>query len=349
MIRGPRDFGPLPGGLRAAVYTITNRNGLEAGLTTYGAALVSLLAPDAKGRLADVVLGYDQSSDYKHHMGAIAGRFAGPVAGGRCILDGQPIQLPLNGGTYHMHGGKVGFNKRLWVAEPVESADGPALRFSRLSPDGEEGYPGTLPVSVTYTLTHANELRLDYEARTDRTTLCNLTNHAYFNLGGQDSGSILDHQVQFEAGHVNLNDADIIAFGPVAPVEGTPFDFTRPRAIGDRIGADDDQLRLCGGYDHNFLLPRLPEPRLRKAASVLDPKSGRWMEMWTTEPGFQFYTGNSIPDGEAGKRGAVYGRHHGLCLEAQRAPSWPDKPGPAGAVLHPGDVYRQTTSYRFMT
>ncbi|MFO7535454.1 MAG: aldose epimerase family protein [Kiritimatiellia bacterium] len=346
MILPPRDFGPLPDGSRAVVHKLVNRNGWEAELCDYGAVLVALRVPDSRGNLADVVLGYDRAADYKHHVGATVGRFAGPIAAGRCVIDGTPLPLALNGGTYHIHGGAVGFAKRLWRAEPAETPEGPSVRFSRLSPDGEEGYPGNLPVSVTYTLTHAGELKLDYEASTDKTTLCNLTNHSYFNLGGHDSGPIVDHEVQFEADTYNLNDADIIAPGPVASVTGTPFDFTRPRPVKDGIGGDHEQIRFGQGYDHNFLLPRAPAA-LRKAARVRDPKSGRTLEMWTTEPGFQFYTGNGLPGGEAGKNGAIYGTRHGLCLEAQRAPNWPERPAVAGALLLPGEAYRQTTLYRF--
>jgi aldose 1-epimerase len=187
----------------------------------------------------------------------------------------------------------------------------------------------------------------DYEASTDRPTVCNLTNHSYFNLGGHASGPIADHQLLLESDTYNLNDADIIATGPVAPVRGTPMDFTRFKAVGLEIDADFEQLRLCQGYDHNYLLPRTSSNELRKAATVVDPRSGRKMEMWTTEPGFQFYAGNSIPEGDRGKQGAVYGKRHGLCLEAQRAPHWPERPGIAGALLKPGEVYRQTTTYGF--
>lgn len=347
MIHPPRDFGVLPDGTRAALYKLVNRNGWEAELCDYGAVLAALRVPDSRGTPGDVVLGYDRAADYKHHFGATVGRFAGPIAAGRCVIDGAPLQLGLNGGTYHIHGGARGFNKHLWTAEPAETREGPSVRFSRLSPDGEEGYPGNLRVSVTYTLTHDGELKLDYEATTDKATLCNLTNHSYFNLGGHDAGPILDHEVQFEAGTYNLNDADIIATGPVASVKGTPLDFTQSRIVGDGIDADHEQVRCSQGYDHNFLLPRATSNSLRKAARVRDPKSGRALEMWTTEPGFQFYTGNAMPDGETGKNGAVYGKRHGLCLEAQRAPNWPELPGVTAAILRPGEQYRQTTLYRF--
>jgi aldose 1-epimerase len=348
MIRPPRDFGPLPDGSHATCHTLANRFGMEAEFTDYGAVLVALRVPNVRGKVADVVLGYDKASDYKHHFGATVGRFAGPIAGGRCHIDGVPFQLGLNGGTYHIHGGAMGFNKRHWKAETQNGSEGPVIRFSRLSPDGEEGYPGNLRVSVLYTLTDRNELRIDYTASTDKPTLCNLTNHSYFNLGGHDSGPILDHRVQFEADTYNLNDADIIATGPVASVAGTPLDFTQPESIGARIDSDHEQMRFGQGYDHNFLLPRAENAGLRKAATVKDPQSGRLMEMWTTEPGFQFYTGNAMPDGEAGKGGVRYGRRHAFCLEAQRAPNWPDRPGVEAALLQPGETYRQTTVYRFV-
>jgi aldose 1-epimerase len=347
MIKPPRDFGALPDGSRATVYTLDNGQGLEAEVCDYGALLTALRVPDARGTQADVVLGYDRAADYKHSFGATIGRFAGPIARGAFELEGKPVQLALNGGAYHIHGGATGFNKRPWTAEPFEDGDGPGVRFSRISPDGEEGYPGRLTVRLTCRLTRRQELRLDYEASTDRPTVCNLTNHSYFNLGGHASGPIADHQLLLESDTYNLNDADIIATGPVAPVRGTPMDFTRFKAVGLEIDADFEQLRLCQGYDHNYLLPRTSSNELRKAATVVEPRSGRKMEMWTTEPGFQFYAGNSIPEGDRGKQGAVYGKRHGLCLEAQRAPHWPERPGIAGALLKPGEVYRQTTTYGF--
>ncbi len=348
MILPSRHFGILPSGGQATLYSLVNQHGLKAELTDFGAVLVSLRVPDIRGELADITLGYDDATSYKHHFGATVGRFAGPIAAGRCLIDGVPLQLGLNGGTYHIHGGAYGFHKQLWSAEPQNGTDGPAIRFHRLSPDGEEGYPGNLQVSVIYTLTHRNELRLDYAARTDQPTLCNLTNHSYFNLGGHQSGPILDHQVQFGANTYNLNDADIIATGSVATAKGTPFDFRKPMSVGARIDSGYDQLRLCHGYDHNYLLPKTENSELRIAATITDPKSGRKMEMWTTEPGFQFYTGNSIPEGDQGKCGAIYGKRHALCLEAQRAPNWPDMPGLTGALLRPGETYRQTTLYRFL-
>jgi aldose 1-epimerase len=344
-----RDFGALPDGTRATVYTLSNGLGLEADVCDYGALLTALRVPDARGQQADVVLGYDRAADYKHSFGATVGRYAGPIAKGRFELEGRPVQLALNGGSYHIHGGAKGFNKQKWTAEPFEDADGPGVRFSRVSPDGEEGYPGTLTVSLTYRLTRRQEVRLEYEAATDRTTLCNLTNHSYFNLGGHDSGPVLGHQLILESDTFNLNDADIIATGVVAPVRGTPMDFSRVKSLGKDIDSDYEQLRLCQGYDHHYLLPRNPQAELRKAATVLDPRSGRKMEMWTTEPGFQFYAGNSIPEGDRGKQGVLYGKRHGLCLEAQRAPNWPERPGVTGAILKPGETYRQTTLYWFFS
>jgi aldose 1-epimerase len=348
MISPPRDFGATPDGSQAVVYTLSNGLGLEADICNFGALLTALRVPDAHGRQADVVLGYDRAAEYKHSFGATIGRFAGPIAKGACTIDGASIQLGLNGGSYHIHGGSRGFNKRLWEAEPFEDGDGPGVRLSRISPDGEEGYPGALKVSLTYRVTRRQELRLDYEAVTDRTTLCNLTNHSYFNLGGHDSGPVVEHRLKLECDSYNINDADIIATNEVAPVRGTPFDFSAFKAVGADIDSDCEQLRLCQGYDHNYLLPGTEGAGLRKAATVMDPKSGRKMEMWTTEPGFQFYAGNSIPEGEHGKQGALYGKRHGLCLEAQRAPNWPHRPGVTGALLKPGDVYRQTTLYRFI-
>lgn len=343
---GPSILGVTPDGAPIHAFDLARPSGFRATVCTLGASLIALQAPDAKGRLADVVLNYPPPDPVRHQAGATVGRFAGPIAGGVAHLDGALLALPCNGGRYHIHGGEQGFSRRLWNAETRTTPEGPAVRFSRLSPDGEEGYPGNLAATVTYTLVDGG-LRLDYEAQTDRTTLCNLTNHTYFNLAGHDSGSVLNHRVQIDADTFNPNDADIIATGLVAPVRGTPFDFTAARAIGERIEADDEQIRFGQGYDHNFLLPPDSRGSLRRAAVVTEPGSGRRLEMWTTEPGFQFYTGNGLPAGERGKNGAMYGKWQGFCLEAQRAPNWPERPGVAAAVLRPGALYRQTTLYRF--
>ncbi len=345
-------FGTLPDGTLAHLFILENDNGLKIAWTDFGATWVAAFVPDRRGVPADVLLGYPNVQGYARnpgHFGATIGRFAGPIAGGRFNLDGTLFQLECNGGTYHIHGGACGFDRLLWFAETEETGEGPALHFYRTSPDGEEGYPGDLFVRLTVTLTPQNVVRLHYTAVCDRPTLCNLTNHAYFNLRGHTSGAraMLEHVARFAAEVCNVNDADIIGYGPVMSVLGTPLDFTSPHPIGERIDAPHEQIRLSKGYDHNYLLPLSAPGTFRQAAEVWDPLSGRCMEFWTTEPAFQFYSGNFIPDNLEGKEETRYERRSGFCLEAQRAPLWPNQPGVTGAVLQPGETYAQLTEYRF--
>ena len=349
----PVPFGATPRGF-ARCFTLENAAGLRAVLTNYGAALVGLVAPDRRGRPGDVVLGFDAAEDYAGHpffFGATIGRFANRIAGGRFTLDGAVHQLTLNDGPSYargqLHGGAQGFHTRLWQAEPVAGADGRALRFRRRSPAGEEGFPGNLEVAVTYSLAaEANDLRLDYEATTDRPTPINLTHHSYFNLRG--TGDVLGHALQIRAESFLPVGPALLPAGAPAQVAGTAFDFTTPRVIGERLGADDPQLRLAGGYDHNFALTS-GGGSLASAALLHEPESGRTLEVFTTEPGLQFYSGNFLDGSWPGKGGRHHGRHAGLCLEPQHFPDTPNRPEFPPAILRPGEVFRSTTIYRLGT
>jgi aldose 1-epimerase len=346
-------FGATPRGF-ARRFTLENAAGLRAELTDYGAALVSLRSPDRHGRPGDVVLGFDSAAEYAGHpffLGATVGRFANRIAGGRFCLDGTTHQLGLNDGPPaargHLHGGAQGFHTRLWEAEAVEVVAGTACRFRRRSPDGEEGYPGNLEVAVTYALAaDTNDLRLDYEATTDRATPINLTHHSYFNLRG--SGDVLGHRLRIQADRITPVGPALLPLGGFAAVAGTPFDFTAPRAIGERLHADDRQLRVAGGYDHNFVLTgRCAAPTA--AAWLHDPASGRTLEVLTTEPGLQFYSGNFLDGSWPGKGGRPHGKHAGLCLEPQHFPDSPNRPDFPVTILRPGQIFRSTTIYRLRT
>ncbi len=349
-----RPFGQLPNGQSAQLFTLQNAHGFRADVSDYGATLVNLFVPDQRGQLADVTLGFESVAGYIAHQsyfGAVIGRCGNRLAHGRFVLDGRAYQLATNnepgGRPCHLHGGLSGFDRKLWRAEPFRSAEGPSVLLHYRSPAGEEGYPGTLDVTVTYTVTDANALRLDYEARSDAPTIVNLTNHAYFNLGGEGSGDVLDHVVTFRAPAYTPVDAGLIPTGQVAPVAGTPFDFLTPHPIGERIDAAHEQLRLAGGYDHNFVLSH-PEPGgLDLAATVFDPSSGRLMEVLTTEPGMQFYTGNFLDGKTIGKQGHAYAYRNGFCLETQHFPDSANQSAFPSIVLRPGGTLRSTTVYRF--
>ena len=329
--------------------TLTNKNGLQAQITNYGGVLVALKIPDARGHLGDIVLGYDDPTGYAQDsffIGALIGRYANRIARGKFPLAGVEYQLAQNNGVNHQHGGPRGFYKVLWQARELRRADGVALQLSYFSKDGEEGYPGNLSVTVTYNLTDANELRIEYAATTDKETIVNLTNHSYFNLQGAGSGNILQHVLRINAGRFTPVDETLIPTGDLKKVEGTPFDFARPTAIGTRINGDDEQLRFGKGYDHNFVLNK-KDKELSLAAEVYEPLSGRAMQMWTTEPGVQFYTGNFL-DNIHGKEGQVYHQRDGFCLEAQHFPDSPNRPSFPSSVLKPNERYTQTTVYKFM-
>lgn len=344
-------FGTLPDGRSVPSYTLTNAHGVRARILALGGIIVSLDVPDAAGRLADVVLGYDTLDAYladTAFFGALIGRYGNRIARARFTLDGVEHHVTPNEGANHLHGGH-GFHTVLWDAEPVTHADGAALRLTHTSPDGDDGYPGTLAVEVTYTLTDANVLRIDYRATTDRATLCNLTQHSYVNLAGQGAGTILDHDLLLAAPAFTPVDAQLIPTGEIRRVAGTPFDFTTPHAIGARIDADDPQLAIGRGYDHNFVLDRgaARGGALTLAARAHEPRSGRVLEIHTTEPGLQFYSGNVIPDGLPGKAGARYVRRGGFALETQHFPDSPNHPAFPPTVLRPGETYASATEWRF--
>ena len=343
-----REFGKTPSGETVELYTLKNAKGVEADISTYGGVLVSLKVPDHAGALGDIVLGFDDFQGYlipPPYFGAIVGRYGNRIAHARFTLDGVEYALGKNDGDNSLHGGKRGFDKVLWTAKNVT---GQSLELAYLSKDGEEGYPGNLSVTVTYTLTDNNELKIDYSATTDKDTVLNLTNHSYFNLAGQGEGDILGHELILNADRYTPVDKGLIPTGELRSVAGTPFDFRQPHAIGERIGSSDEQIALGGGYDHNFILNRTGDG-LSLAARVTEAKSGRALEVFTTEPAIQFYTGNFLDGTIRGKGGKVYGRRSAFCLETQHYPDSPNQPSFPSTVLKPGAVYRTTTVYRFST
>ncbi len=342
-------FGTLPDGQAVEAFTLRNSKGMEVQAITYGGIITSLKVPDRNGQAGDVVLGYDNLQGYldkSPFFGCIVGRYGNRIAGGRFTVDGHAYTLPINNGPNHLHGGPQGFDKKNWKAEPFERADAVGVVFRHTSPDGDMGYPGTLDVTVTYTLTDDNALRFDYEATTDKPTHVNLTQHTYFNLAGAGSGDVLAHEVQVEADRYTPVDKGLIPTGELAGVEGTPFDFRQATPIGARIDADHPQLAAGGGYDHNLVFARTGNG-LERVISVYEPTTGRTMDVATTQPGTQFYTGNFLDGTITGKGGKVYARRAGFCLETQHFPDSPNKPEFPSTLLRPGDTYRQSTSYTF--
>jgi aldose 1-epimerase len=331
------------------LYTLKNRRGMEVKITNFGGTVVSLKAPDRSGKFADVVLGFSDVADYlKPHpsFGTAIGRFGNRIAKGRFTLNGVEYKLAINNGENHLHGGIKGFDDVLWTAQEVNSIAGPAVRLTYLSKDGEEGYPGNLQVTMTYTLTNNNELRIDYIATTDKDTVVNLTHHSYFNLAGEGNGDILNHRLKLNANRFTPTDAGSIPTGELRSVRGTPFDFLTPQAIGERINQDDEQLKFGNGYDHNFVINGRMGA-LRQAAVVTEPGTGRIMEVWTTEPGIQLYTGNFLDGTLTGKSGKPYQRRTGFCLETQHYPDSPNKPNFPTTTLKKGATFKSTTIYRF--
>jgi aldose 1-epimerase len=342
-------FGSLPDGTPVHLYTLKNAMGMEARVTDYGGIIVSLTAPDRDGKLEDVVLGFDNLDDYladSPYFGAIIGRYGNRIAGARFELDGQEYSLAANDGGNTLHGGLVGFDKVVWNAEPYESEVGQGIVFTRVSPDGEEGFPGNLQVKITYFLSDAGSLSFDYEAISDKATPVNLTQHSYFNLAG--GGSILDHYLTLEADAYTPVGPGLIPTGKIAPVAGTPFDFTQPLRIGERINEAHPQLELGIGYDHNFVVMG-DAGDVRLAATVYEPTSGRIMEVHTSEPGVQFYSGNFLDGSLTGKSGQVYGQRTGFCLETQHYPDSPNQPDFPSTVLRPGETFSSQTVYWFST
>jgi len=345
-----RAFGKTGDGKQVDLYVLSNKNGVEVDVTNFGAAVVSVKVPNRHGKTDDVVLGYDDLDGYLHdksYFGATVGRYANRIAHGKFTLNGTTYTLAKNDGENHLHGGVRGFNKVVWEAKDVSIAGAAALQLNYLSKDGEEGYPGNLSVQVTYTLTNNNELKIDYSATTDKDTVVNLTHHSYFNLAGQGKGDILQHQLLLHASRFTPVDATLIPTGEIRSVKGTPLDFASATAIGSRIGQDDEQLKLGHGYDHNFVLDGGTEGAPVLAAQVYEPSSGRVMEVWTTQPGVQFYSGNFLDDTIRGKSGSTYRRRAAFCLETQHFPDSPNKPNFPSTILKPGSQFKSSTTYKF--
>ncbi|MBU6122773.1 aldose epimerase family protein [Hymenobacter siberiensis] len=340
-------FGTALDGTEVQLFTLTNKQGAAAAITNYGGTLVGLLMPDRHGKLGDMVLGFDGVRDYQSpafhaanpYIGALIGRYGNRIAGGKFTIAGQAYQVSVNNGPNSLHGGQVGYDQKIWDATPGTSPDGPTLTLHYLSKAGEEGYPGNLRITVVYTLTDTNALRIAYTATTDHATPINLTNHAYFNLSAGVSPDIMQHELTLPANRYTVVDADLIPTGELRPVQGTPFDFTTPHAIGGRIA------QVPGGYDHNWVLNA--ETGQHPAATVYEPASGRTLAVTTDQPGVQLYTGNFLDGSLTGKGGTVYGLHAGFCLETQHFPDSPNQPGFPNTILKPGETYRTTSTYTF--
>ena len=342
-------FGKTKDGQAVDLYTFSNASGMEVRAMTYGGIILSIKVPDRNGKFDDVTLGFDSLEPYLANstfFGALVGRYGNRIGKARFKLDGKEYKLAVNNGPNALHGGLKGFDKVIWQAESFDKPEGVGVVFRYTSPDGEEDYPGTLQVLVTYTLTDKNELTLDYHATTDKATPVNLTNHAFFNLAGPGVRDILDHQMMINADNTTPVDITLIPTGEIKSVEGTPFDFRKPTAIGARIDANDQQIKYGPGYDHNFVLNRKGEG-LSLAARVVEPTTGRVMEVSTTEPAVQFYTGNFLDGTLTGKGGHVYKRRYAFCLETQHFPDSPNKPSFPSTILKPGETYTSKTVYAF--
>ena len=341
-------FGQLAVGPAVDIITLSNRNGMEVRTIQYGAILVSIRVPDKQGHFDDVVLGFDQLENYTNSsrfFGAVVGRYGNRIAQGKFVLDGKQYLLATNNGPNHLHGGVRGFDKVVWAAEVIQSTNEVGVIYRRVSPDGEEGYPGRLEARVTYTLTDRNEIAVEYFATTDQPTPINLTQHSFFNLAGDGSRDVLDHLLQLNAERFTPTDNTKIPTGEIIPVAATPFDFREPTRIGAHIDDPDPQLRQAGGYDHNFVLKRTG-PGLEWAARVFEPTSGRTLTITTTEPGVQFYSGNALSS-IAGKAGHVYQTRYGFCLETQHFPDSPNHLDFPSTILRPGETYRSRTVFAF--
>jgi aldose 1-epimerase len=343
------EFGKTPEGEVVDAYTLTNSEGMEVRAITFGGVITSIRVPDRTGKLDDVALGFNGLEGYLKnppYFGSIIGRYGNRIGRGRFTLDGKTYSLAINNRPNHLHGGIKGFDKVVWKAESFKNTDGVGIIFTHSSPDGDEGYPGTLSLRVTYTLNNKNEIAFDYEATTDKATPVNLTQHTYFNLAGEGSGDILNHVMTINAGKITPVDQTLIPTGELAAADGTPFDFRKPTAIGARIADSDTQIRYGNGYDHNFVLDRNGNG-LVLAAHVEEPTSGRVLEVSTTEPGMQFYTGNFLDGTLTGKSGRPYNRRTGFALETQHYPDSPNKPNFPNTILKPGETYRSKTVYAF--
>ncbi|MBN1154441.1 galactose mutarotase [candidate division KSB1 bacterium] len=343
-------FGVTNENVAVDLYTLTNNNGMTVKITNYGGIVTSIIVPDEDGNLSDVVLGHDNVEAYvkvNPYFGCIVGRYGNRIAKGKFKLNNKTFTLATNDGPNHLHGGLKGFDKVVWTAQEVKTDSTVGLELSYLSEDGEEGYPGNLTVKVIYTLTNDNTLQIDYEATTDQPTIVNLTNHSYFNLKDAGATPILDHELMLDADYITPVDKTLIPTGELRPVSGTPFDFTTSTPIGARIDAEDQQIKFGLGYDHNFVINGA-DGTLKLVGKLTEPTTGRVMEVYTTEPGIQFYSGNFLDGTITGKNGTVYKHRHGLCLETQHFPDSPNQPKFSSTVLNPGELYKTTTVYKFM-
>jgi len=343
-------FGKTPNGRQVDRYILTNAKGMQVGIMNYGAAVISIVVPDRNGKFADIVVGYDKFDDYlkanNPYFGGIVGRFGNRIARGKFTLDGVEYTLVTNNNVNHLHGGKVGFDRVVWDAQPFEKGDLVGVKLNYLSKDGEEGYPGNLNVTVIYTLTNNNELKIDYSAVTDKATPINLTQHGYWNLAGAGNGDILSHMMMINADRFTPTDETSIPTGELRPVKGTPMDFIKPTAIGARINEVDDQLKYGKGYDHNWVLNKI-DNSMALACRVYETTTGRMMEIYTTEPGLQFYSGNFLDGTIIGKSGKVYNFRNAIVLETQRFPDSPNHPNFPSTILRPGEKYDTHTMFRF--
>jgi aldose 1-epimerase len=343
-------WGKTAAGEAVDLYTLTNATGASVQVATLGGTVVSVKVPDKTGALGDVVLGFDSLDGYlgpHPFFGVLVGRYGNRIGNARFALDGKTYTLAKNNGVNSLHGGLKGFDKYVWKTREVASPDGLAIELTHVSPDGDEGFPGTLSATVRYTWTDANALRIDYTATTDKPTVINLTNHSYFNLSAGAAATVLDHTLQLAADKFTPVDKGLIPTGELRPVAGTPFDFAKPRRVGEQIDKDDEQIKFGGGYDHNFVLRQPANGTMRLAARVAEPTSGRIMEVTTTEPGVQFYTGNFLDGSVKGRGGKPYVKRSGLCLETQHYPDSPNRPDFPPVVLRPGQTYKTSTQYTF--
>ncbi|BDI32355.1 aldose 1-epimerase [Capsulimonas corticalis] len=347
-----KSFGTAPGGKAVSLYTLTNKNGVQVTITNYGGILTSVKTPDRRGNFGDIALGFDSVSGYVKnpgpYFGALVGRYANRIAKGRFTLDGKTYQLAVNNGVNHLHGGKIGFDKKIWTAKPLHRAGGVGLALTLVSPDGDENFPGALTVKAVYTLSDDNALKIDYTATTSKDTIVNLTNHSYWNLNGAGNGDILGQTMMLNADRYTPIDKTSIPLGPLARVAGTPFDFRKATPIGARIDKDNQQLKNGAGYDHNFVLNQ-PGHQMILAARAYSPQSGRVLSVFTDQPGIQLYTGNFLDGTFSGKGGKVYKKHYGFALETQHYPDSPNQPKYPTTKLKPGQVYRYTTIFKFST
>lgn len=344
-------FGKTPDGKQVDLYTLANQNGMVVKVMNYGGIITAIEVPDKAGKVADVVLGYDHLEGYvakNNYFGSVVGRYGNRIAKGQFILDGQTCQLATNNGPNHLHGGPKGYACVVWDAEPITAEESVGVKFTYLSPDGEEGYPGNLKITMVYSLNPENELSLCYKATTDKATPVNLTNHSYFNLKDAGASPILDHELMIDADSITPVDGTLIPTGEFMSVENTPFDFRTKTKIGSRIDEDNIQLKYGNGYDHNWVLNGSGGD-LRKVAELSESTTSRLMEVWTTEPGIQFYSGNFLDGSVTGKNNHIYKFRHGLCLETQHFPDSPNQPNFPSTILRPGETYHTQTIYKFKT